>query len=254
MRNLMLTAAVFASLGGAAVAESHAMVVRLGTEGAYPPYNFINDAGEVAGFERELGDELCKRAELTCEWVTNDWDSIIPNLQSGNYDVIIAGMSITDEREEIIDFSQGYTPPASSAFLALSSDVDLMSGPVAAQAATIQAGYVAEQGMTLLEYATPEETVAAVKNGEAVAVFADKDYLVPIAAESGGELVLMENEVALGGGVGLGFRDSDDELRGKFDAAIKSMKCDGSLDAMIKKPEYFGEEALVWGDAGMEGC
>ncbi len=68
-----------------------AQTVRLGTEGAYPPYNFINDAGEVDGFERELGDELCKRAGLTCEWVTNDWDSIIPNLQSGNYDVIIAG-------------------------------------------------------------------------------------------------------------------------------------------------------------------
>ena len=62
----------------------------MGTEGAYPPYNFINDAGEVDGFERELGDELCKRAELTCEWVTNEWDSIIPNLVSGNYDAIIA--------------------------------------------------------------------------------------------------------------------------------------------------------------------
>ena len=92
--------------------------MRLGTEGAYPPYNFINDAGEVAGFEREFGDELCKRAGLTCEWVVNEWDSIIPNLQSGNYDVIIAGMSITDEREEVIDFSQGYLPPASSAYLA----------------------------------------------------------------------------------------------------------------------------------------
>ena len=67
--------------------------VRMGTEGAYPPYNFINDAGEVDGFERELGDELCKRAKLECEWVTNEWDSIIPNLVSGNYDTIIAGMS-----------------------------------------------------------------------------------------------------------------------------------------------------------------
>ena len=89
---------------GAAMAQT----VRMGTEGAYPPYNFINDAGEVDGFERELGDELCKRAELTCEWVKNDWDSIIPNLVSGNYDVIIAGMSITDERDEVIDFTQPY--------------------------------------------------------------------------------------------------------------------------------------------------
>ena len=254
MKKLILTTALLAATSGLALAESHAQVVRLGTEGAYPPYNFINDAGEVAGFEREFGDEACKRAGLTCEWVTNEWDSIIPNLQSGNYDVIIAGMSITEEREEVIDFSDGYIPPATSAFLAAAADVDPKSGPVAAQTSTIQAGYIAEQGMTLVEFATPEETVAAVKNGEAVAVFADKDYLAPIAAESGGELVLLAEEVALGGGVGLGFRDSDDELREKFNAAIKSMKCDGTLDAMIQKAEYFGPEALVFGDAGKEGC
>ncbi|MEC7962416.1 MAG: transporter substrate-binding domain-containing protein, partial [Pseudomonadota bacterium] len=87
MKNLILSTAVLALTAGVAAAET----VRLGTEGAYPPYNFLNDAGEVDGFERELGDELCKRAELTCEWVTNDWDSIIPNLTSGNYDAIIAG-------------------------------------------------------------------------------------------------------------------------------------------------------------------
>ncbi|MFM7334628.1 MAG: hypothetical protein ACKO1H_09485, partial [Tabrizicola sp.] len=87
-----------------------------------------------------------------------------------------------------------------------------------------------------------------------VAVLADKDYLAPIAAESGGALVLLEKEESIGGGVGLGFRDSDDDLRAKFDEAIKSMKCDGTLDAMITKAEYFGPEAKVWGDAGKEGC
>jgi polar amino acid transport system substrate-binding protein len=250
MKRLLIATTLLAASGPAFAQD----VVRLGTEGAYPPYNFINDAGEVAGFEREFGDELCKRAALTCEWTTNEWDSIIPNLQSGNYDVIIAGMSITDEREEVIDFSQGYLPPASSAYLALAADTDLKSGPVAAQTSTIQAAFVAENGMQLVEYATPEETVAAVKNGEAVAVLADKDYLAPIAAESGGALVLLEKEESIGGGVGLGFRDSDDDLRGKFDAAIKSMKCDGTLDAMITKAEYFGPEAKVWGDAGKEGC
>jgi len=75
-----------------------------------------------------------------------------------------------------------------------------------------------------------------------------------MAAESGGALVLLAEEVALGNGVGLAFRDSDDELRGKFDAAIKSMKCDGTLDAMIVKEEYFGAAAVTWGDAGKEGC
>ena len=184
MKKLLIAATLLAASGPAFAQD----VVRLGTEGAYPPYNFINDAGEVAGFEREFGDELCKRAGVTCSWTTNDWDSIIPNLQSGNYDVIIAGMSITAERGEIVDFSQPYLMPVPSAYLALSKDVDLKSGPVAAQTSTIQAAFVAENGMQVVEFATPEETVAAVKNGEAVAVLADSDYLKPIADESGGAL------------------------------------------------------------------
>ncbi|MES2667986.1 MAG: transporter substrate-binding domain-containing protein [Pseudomonadota bacterium] len=236
MKKLMLATAMLALTTGFAAAQT----VRLGTEGAYPPFNFINDAGEVAGFEREVGDELCKRAALTCEWVTNEWDSIIPNLQSGNYDVIIAGMSITDEREEVIDFSQNYFPPAASAYVAATADVDVKTGVVAAQVSTIQAGYVAESGATVLEFATPDESVAAVKNGEAVAVFADKDFLAPIVAESGGALMFVGEPVQLGGGVGLGLRSSDTELKEKLNAAIQSMKDDGSLNALIEK--NFGPE------------
>lgn len=233
MRKLILSAAALAVSAGMAMAQD---VVRLGTEGAYPPWNFINDAGQVDGFERELGDELCKRAELTCEWVTNDWDSIIPNLVSGNYDVIIAGMSITDERDEVIDFTQNYTPPDPSSYLALSADVELDSGVVAAQTGTIQAAFIAEKGWTLVEYATPEETIAAVRNGEADAVLADKSYLAPIAAEEA-DLMLLEQNELIGGGVGLGVRESDGELKATLDAAIQSMKDDGSLNALIEKWE-----------------
>ena len=233
MKNLILSAAALAVLGSVTLADGHS-VVRLGTEGAYPPYNFINDAGEVDGFERELGDELCARAELNCEWVTNEWDSIIPNLVSGNYDAIIAGMSITDERMEVIDFSEAYTQPDPSAYLTM-GDVDLENGVIAAQASTIQAAHVAGMaGATLLEFASPDETIAAVKAGEADAVLADKAFLEPIA-ESDAELAFTGEDVLIGGGIGLGVRQSDTELRDQFTAAIQSMKADGTLNALIVK-------------------
>lgn len=239
--NRLITTAALALLAAPAFAQDN--TIRMGTEGAYPPYNFINDAGELAGFEIELGNELCKRAELTCEWVQNDWDSIIPNLVSGNYDTIMAGMSITDERDEVIDFTQNYYPPTESAYVAMSDDVDVENAVVAAQSATIQAAHVSETGASLLEYATPEETVAAVRNGEADAVFADYDYLKPIV-DSSPDLHFVGEGVPLGGGIGMGLRESDQELLTKFDDAITSMKEDGTLNDMLK--EWFGEDTQTY--------
>jgi polar amino acid transport system substrate-binding protein len=234
MKSITLMLGALALSATAALADGHA--VRMGTEGAYPPYNFINDAGEVDGYEREVGDEICKRAGLACSWVTNDWDGIIPNLVAGNYDTIIAGMSITDERDEVIDFTQEYFPADPSAFVALAGgDVNVATGVVAAQASTIQASYVADSGATLVEFPSADDTIAAVRNGEADAVLADYAFLADIVKQSNGELVFTGPSVAIGGGIGIGVRESDGELKAKLDAAISSMKSDGTLNTIIAK-------------------
>jgi len=238
MKSLLLGSAALALSATFALADT----VRLGTEGAYPPYNFINDAGEVDGFERELGDELCLRAELTCEWVTNDWDSIIPNLVGGNYDTIMAGMSITDERDEVIDFTQAYIPPEASRYIGLSEDADT-GGIIASQTGTIQASYVAESGATLLEYATADELITALRSGEADSVFFQGAFLEDIVNEND-DIVWVGEPVALGGGVGVGLRETDGELKTTLDAAITSMKEDGSLNTLLKK--WFGEDTMTF--------
>jgi len=242
MKKLTLTLAALALGSTAAMAQD---VVRMGTEGAYPPYNFINDNNELDGFERELGDAMCERANLTCEWVINDWDTIIPNLVAGNYDTIIAGMSITEARSQVISFTQNYLPPDPSAYMTLAgNDESVIDGVVATQSNTVQAGYVAETDATLVEFPTPDETIAAVRSGEADAVLADKAFLAPYVRESGGELIFVGEDLYPGGGVGMGLRQSDNELRETFDAVITEMKEDGSLNELITK--WFGDDIVTF--------
>ena len=239
----ILAIIAFAILSPVALAcSSEGNVVRMGTEGGYPPYNFINDSGEIDGFERELGDELCRRAGIECDWVINEWDSIIPNLVAGNYDTIMAGMSITPERDEEIDFTQPYIPPNTSVYIALTgASDDVVNGAVAAQVETTHADYIAESGATLLGFELAEDIVAAVLNGEADAALADQLFLDDFVADSGGKLTVVGPEVILGAGTGVGLREDDDELRDKLDEAISAMKNDGSLNALIRK--WFGPDA-----------
>ncbi|WP_207102762.1 transporter substrate-binding domain-containing protein [Paracoccus shandongensis] len=239
MKKLLLAATALALTAGMGLAQT----VRMGTEGAYPPYNFIDDKGEVAGFERELGDELCKRAELECTWVKNDWDSIIPNLVSSNYDTIMAAMSINEERKAVIAFTQDYLPPAPSSYVALQEGVDLEGGVVAVQTGTVQASYIAGTSATMLEFPNIDQVLAAIRNGEADAGFGDHEVMRPFVEDSN-DLVFVGEQVKLDEGIGVGLRQSDTELREKFDAAITAMKQDGSLNALIKK--HFGDDAQTY--------
>lgn len=238
MHKLVLVIAALVLGSGWALAQES---VRIGTEGAFPPYNFINDDNELDGFERDLGDDVCARANLTCEWVINDWDTIIPNLVAGNYDLIMAGMAKTEARAEVISFTQHYLPLESSVYVTRAGNDDsVIGGVVAAQSNSMQAAYVAETGASLIEFPTPDETIAAVRTGEADAVLADRVYLAPIVEESGGELIFVGKELEIGGGVGIGLRKSDDELLETLDAVISEMKQDDSLNKLLVK--WFGED------------
>ncbi|MFZ8924724.1 MAG: transporter substrate-binding domain-containing protein, partial [Candidatus Puniceispirillaceae bacterium] len=105
------------------------------------------------------------------------------------------------------------------------------------------AGHVAASGSTLVEFATPDETIAAVRNGEADAVLADSDYLAPIIKESAGKLAQI-GEVYLGDGIGMGVRESDSALKEKMNKAIQSMKQDGSLNKLLVK--WFGADVKTY--------
>lgn len=232
---ILAAAAALIALTGAASAQS----IRIGSEGAYAPWNFLDDSGQLAGFEIDLGNELCSRAGLTCEWVQNEWDSIIPNLQAGNYDAIMAGMSITDERKQTIDFSQDYFPPDPSKYVGAAGatfDFDNLSGvKIGAQGATIQHAYIQENfaaNNTIQAYEDADQAMADLLAGNLDLILADSAYLEAVVAGNSA-IAFTGPDVLIGGGVGIGLRKPDDELETKLNAALDSVKADGTLDKLI---------------------
>ena len=241
MNKIFLSAAIAASL---ITSPAFADKVRIGTEGAYAPWNYVDDSGKLAGFEIDLGAALCSAAGIECEFVANEWDSIIPNLVAGNYDAIMAGMSITDERKQTIDFSDEYYPPSPSLYASAagaSFDFDNLKGAkIGVQGATIQADYVKENlggDNNILYYETADQSVADLSAGNIDLLLADGDFLKPVIEGSGGALGFVGPEVRIGGGVGIGMRKADADLQAKMAEALAKVKADGTVDKLIM--EYF---------------
>jgi len=239
--NKLILAAATATLALMA-SHANAQAIRIATEGAYAPYNFLDDAGKPAGFEIDLSVELCSRAALECEIIINEWDSMIPNLVAGNYDAIMAGMSITEERKQQIDFSDNYLPPDPSFYMVRAGtqlDFAALSGKsIGVQGATIQAGYAETNfgaNNTIKAFETADQALADLNAGNVDVVLADGSYISEIVGGSGGALEIVGPEVAIGNGIGVGLRQADDELEAKFNAAVAAMKADGSLDDLIVK-------------------
>ncbi len=218
--------------------------VRLATDGEYHPFNFVNDAGEVDGLEREMGDELCRRAELECEWVINEWDTMIPHLRAEDFDAIVAGMSITAERDERIDFTEPYYPPTPSVYLAKAGAGDeAVDGVLGAQADTIHSDYFLDSGTFFKSFGEAQAPVDAVLSGEVDAILVDHAFAVEKVAEFSGQLAIVGPDVPLDRGIGIGVR-TDSELKAKLDEAIASMKADGTLNALILK--WVGDDAATF--------
>ena len=241
MKKLVLTFALAATMiASPALSQS----VRIGTEGAYAPYNYVDDSGKLAGYEIDLGNALCAEAKLTCEFVTNEWDSIIPNLIAGNYDMIMAGMSVTEDRKKTIAFSDEYYPAEPSRFMAASGakfDFSNLKGKkIGVQGATMQAAY-AEANLAannkILSFETFDQSVADLAAGNIDLLLADGDPLQNVVEASKGAMVFVGDGIRIGGGVAIGLRQKDTDLAAKLNKALESLKKKGTVDTLIKK--YF---------------
>lgn len=218
--------------------------VVIGTSGDYHPFNFVNEDDEIDGLERELGDELCRRAGLECEWKRSDWETMIPDVMAEEFEVILAGMSITDEREELIDFTEAYYPPTPSVYVALAGRGDeAAEGTIGVTANTIYSDYFTELGRAFVSLDGSIDAVDAVLDGRVDAVLVDHGYGVEKLAEHEGQLAIVGPSVLLDRGLGMGVRKGS-ELKGQLDKALQSMKADGSLNALIL--EWIGEGASTF--------
>jgi len=247
--------------------------IKIGTEGAYPPWNGTNAAGELEGAEIDLAADLCSRMNAECEFVVQDWDGMIPALEIGKYDAIMAGMSITEERMVKIDFSIGYmTEPASLSALSSSAlgtlkapgklNLDNMDSETKGLLATIQSvlagttvgvqtsttheNFLNEymDGVDIRVYDTQQNMELDLVAGRIDAALSDKASMQAFAETGAGTRVkLIGPDLfggSFGGGVGVGIRKSDSDLTAMFNKAISEANADGSIKRISIK--WFGKD------------
>ena len=274
MKKFLLFILTLGVLSASSIANSQ--TIRIGTEGAYPPWNNINSAGDLEGAEIDFGNEACERMGVTCEWVTQDWDGIIPALLQGKYDIIIAGMSITEERKEKVNFTTGYmTDGARFAVLKNSGLADLniagmakvnlnnaggkeqaaigqliaaMDGmTVCVQSSTIHQNFLEQHMSGAVEvklYQAVDDHNLDLAAGRCDAILADVGSIIDFMESDGGVDVAFTGPTFSGGvfgdGVGGAVRKEDTEILEMWNAAISEMSKDGTTAEITKK--WFGRD------------
>ena len=255
---------------------ANAKSIRIGTEGAYPPWNNINSAGDLEGAEIDFGNEACKRMGADCEWVTQDWDGIIPALLNGKYDIIIAGMSITEERKQKVNFTNGYmTDGARFAVLkdsglanlsiagmakvnlnnaggkeqaAIGQLIAAMSGKtVCVQSSTIHQNFLEKHMAGAVEtrlYQTVDDHNLDLATGRCDAILADVGSIIDFMETDGGVNIAFTGPTFSGGvfgdGVGGAVRKEDTDILEMWNKAIAEMSADGTTANITKK--WFGRD------------
>ncbi len=227
--------------------------IKIGTEGAYPPWNSKDASGNLIGFEVELAQELCALMKYECTIVEQDWDGMIPALVMRKFDAIMAGMSITDERKKTITFSQGYADEVASLAVMKGSGLEGMDTPeginlslggsdvkkalktltgalagktVCTQTGTIHQNFL-ESGdvgsVNVRTYKTQDEVNLDLTSGRCDVALAAAVAFTDYADKSGKPVVLVGPTFsggAFGNGVGVGIRQASDSAIGKRDAKI----------------------------------
>lgn len=240
--------AALSLMAGSAMAEGEKLII--GTEGAYPPFNNLESDGKLTGFDIDIAKALCDEMKVTCEFVTNDWDGIIPALQAKKFDAIIASMSITPERAEKVDFTHKYynTPPAiavpKDSALTEATPEALAGKTLGAQASTTHSNY-AEKHMAKAElklYPTADEYKLDIANGRIDGVVDDVVVLSEWVKSEAGAcckiLATLPIDAEINGvGAGIAIRKGETELAGKFNAAIDAIRANGKYKEINDK--YF---------------
>lgn len=250
-------------------ASAEEQVVRIATEGAYAPWNFSGPNGTLEGFELDLAKDLCTRMTVKCEIVAQNWDGIIPSLNAGKYDAIMAAMSITPKREEVIAFSSPYAAAINSFAVLSDSDLTKLPGtgqsisidskpeeakaliaeigekingkPVGVQGSTTASSFVEtylKDQADIREYKTTEEHNFDLMSGRVDAVLANATVLAAAIEKDdmkGAELSGPLFSGKIFGMIGVGLRKDDTALKAQFDEAIKASIADGTVKNLSEK-------------------
>ena len=260
MKKFVLSAmAAIMVLGASSAMAAEKMKVRMGTEGAYPPFNFIDKSGKLQGFDIDIGNAICKAANLDCTWVTQDWDGIIPGLIAEKYDTIIASMSITEERKKKVDFSgKYYTTPArfatSAKMAGMKFSKDSLKGKtIGVQSSTIHENFVRDNFGKIAKiksYDKQEQANLDLKAGRVDFVLADavalNDGFLKTPAGKGYAFVgpNYTDKKWFGDGAGIAIRKGEDKLRKALNDGIAKIRADGTYAKINAK--YFNFD--VYGD------